>query len=120
MSQADATSSTFVVDPDDDATYNSKTFSVRFPSPELIEVREAIAAFRAVEMTDAADPLEHAMDLAILKFLTRPPLRMRDVLEAIEVIARDNCWFTTHAEDVPSGLDAFVGALNAVTNRLAV
>jgi len=93
------------------------TFIVADPSPELQRVRDAIEVYRYIEgsPSPARHKAEHvaeaAMDDAINAFLQRTPRDGRDILEMIEVIARDNCWNTTHVDDVPVRFEMFFASL---------
>jgi hypothetical protein len=108
---------------DDDAANNRRRFVVADPSPELVEIRNAVLAYREVEalsdrnILHALRATEAAMDKKIDAFLTRVPRTADDVVERIEVIAHENCWFTTHADDVPIRLDTFVATLKAAGNE---
>lgn len=108
---------------DDDAANNRRHFVVADPSPELVEIRNAVLAYREVEalsdrnILHALRATEAAMDKKIDAFLTRVPRTADDVVERIEVIAHENCWFTTHADDVPIRLDTFVATLKAAGNE---
>lgn len=102
-------------------------FMVANPSPELVTIRELHAAFRAAENAMEGTPrgagaarrrveadhghCEEAYDAAQDAFLLRTPRNGRDILEMLEVIATDNCWNTTHADDIPVRFEKFVGAL---------
>jgi hypothetical protein len=102
----------------DPAAKNAALFFVADPSPELQKVRDAIEAYRSLEACASRDLIikaetivETAMDAAIDAFLQRTPKDGSDILEMIEVVARDNCWNTTHAEDVPAYFETFVASL---------
>ena len=115
MSKADAIPTT-TDDGDDTAAANAALFVVADPTPELQHVRDAIEAYRSVEasrpiLEKAWEVTESAMDNAIDAFLQRTPENGHDILEMIEVIARDNCWHTTHTDDVPVRFEKFVASL---------
>lgn len=120
MSQATALFST-----DDDDRDGANFFLVNNPSDALKRVLDAIAVHRFMEASmekvsmEVHNAAENAMDREIDAFLSRTPRTVRDILEMIDVIARDNCWHTTHSEEVPTRLDLLITTLRSAPNALA-